>query len=153
LILVLSVVVAYTLNIGHRLFPRDATEDLPPRRTPFPVSTRRRHFVPALPGFLWAGPAFGCGSLVRRKPSQPCPSQLCPEPTFPRAMSGGPFGRHPHATSATRIHARAARGAEQSRKPLFGEPGGLRYPRAELAEAKTSRWRASRLSTKFWINY
>ena len=35
--------------------------------------------------------------------------------------------------------ARAARGAKQSRKPLFGEPGGLRSSRAELAKAKTSR--------------
>ncbi len=42
----------HTCNIGHRLFPRDATEDLPSRRTPFPVSTRR-HLVPAFssPGF------------------------------------------------------------------------------------------------------
>src|SRR6516165_9149443 len=55
----------------------------------------------------------------------------------------------PHAKSATRIHARAARGAEQSRKLLVGEPGGLRYPRAELVKTRTSRSRASRLSTKF----
>ena len=72
--------VAYTLNIGHRLFPRDATEDLPPRRTPFPVSTRRRHFVPALPGFLWAGPAFGCGSLALSQTFA-----TLPQPTLPRA--------------------------------------------------------------------
>jgi len=45
LILVLSVAVAYTLNIGHRLFARDAMEDLPSRQVLFPVSARR-HFVP-----------------------------------------------------------------------------------------------------------
>ena len=46
---------------------------------------------------------------------------------------------HPLTQPGNTIHARAARGAEQSRKPLFGEPGGLRYPRAELAKAKTVR--------------
>jgi hypothetical protein len=55
---------AYSFNIGRRLFPRDATENLPSRRTPFPVFTRR-HIVPVLsaPGFPLAGPAFGCGCL------------------------------------------------------------------------------------------
>jgi len=79
LILVLSVAVAYTLNIGHRLFPRDATEDLPSRQVLFPVSTRR-HFVPdfSSPGFPLAGPAFGlrqcCASLPFQPLPQPCPA-------------------------------------------------------------------------------
>src|SRR5262249_13667315 len=60
-------------------------------------------------------------------------------------LAGHPLTRR----SATRIHARAAGGAEQSRKPLFGEPGGLRSPRAELDKTRTSRSRTSRLSTKF----
>jgi len=38
-------------------------------------------------------------------------------------------------------------------KLLFGEPGGLRYARAELWKARPSRSRASRLSTRIWINY
>jgi len=44
LILVLSVSVAYTVNIGHQLFPRDATEDLPscPTRFPFPPDAPHR---------------------------------------------------------------------------------------------------------------
>jgi hypothetical protein len=46
---------------------------------------------------------------------------------------------NPLTSIGNSIHARAGRGAEQSRKPLFGEPGGLRYPRAELAKAKTVR--------------
>ena len=88
-------------------------EDLPSRQIPFPVSTRR-HFVPAFsfPGFPLTG--SGVRAVVCRNLSQPCPSPVRHRPT------------PPHAKSATRIHARAAHGAKQSRKPLFGEPGGLR---------------------------
>jgi len=44
---------------------------------------------------------------------------------------------------------RAVGGTGQSRKPLFGESGGLLYPRAELDQARPRSSRPSRLSTKF----
>jgi hypothetical protein len=78
---VLLLAVAYTLNIGHRRFPRDATEDLPSRRTPLPVSTRR-HTAPVVssPGLSpgWSGVRLR--QLVCRKLSQPCPSRFFASP-------------------------------------------------------------------------
>src|SRR5262249_42923176 len=49
---------AYWLNIGHRLFPRDAMEDLPPRLNPFSPFPPDATFLPAqAPGFPLIGPA------------------------------------------------------------------------------------------------
>jgi len=116
---------AYSFNIGHRLFPRDATSSIAPNPASFFHPTPHR---PGLcsPGCPLAGPAFGYGDR-----------------NLPSSLSGGPMSSTPPDNPLTSIgnsiHARAGRGAEQSRKPLFGEPGGLRYPRAELAKAKTSR--------------
>src|SRR6516164_5295780 len=91
----LSVAVAYTLNIGHRRFARDAMEDLPPRQVLFPVSTRR-HFVPVFlfRDFPWLVRLSGRGSVVCRS---------SPQPAFAPTLSGGPFGRH-RWTSPTRQH-------------------------------------------------
>jgi hypothetical protein len=134
---VLSVAVAYWLNIGHRLFPRDATEDLPSRRTRFlfpPDATSSRLCYSGI-SLGWSGFRVAVALSVQH-------FATLPQPILPESLSAGRFvdtAGHPLTQPATRIHARAARGAEQSRKPLFGEPGGLRYPRAELSKAKTVR--------------
>ena len=63
---------AYSFNIGHRLFPRDATEDLPSRRAPLPFSTRR-HIVPVSLYRDVPGPVrFLVASIATR--SRPCPA-------------------------------------------------------------------------------
>ena len=67
---------AYTFNIGHRLLARDATEDLPPRRTRFlfsPDATSSRLFLRR--DVPLAGPAFGCGNVCP-KLAQPGPSPV-----------------------------------------------------------------------------
>jgi hypothetical protein len=108
---------AYIFNIGHRLFPRDATEDLPSRRTPLPVFTRR-HIVPALsaPGFPLAGSAIDCSSL-----SVASFRNLAP------ALFGGPFGRRrrtpPHA---------------------IGQHASTRAPHAARSSPANPFWRARR---------
>src|SRR5690348_4973111 len=104
---------AYIFNIGRRLLPRDATEDLPSRRTPFPVFTRR-HIVPVLfaPGFPLAGPAFGCGRL-----------SLASYRNLAPALSGGPFGRPrrtpPHAIGNTLPRARRTRRGAVPQTPFW----------------------------------
>src|SRR5215469_6656150 len=99
LILVSLVSMAYWLNIGHRLFPRDAMEDLPPRPNSFSLFPPDATFLPAEP------PGF---SPVTGSRSQPV---LLARRAIADA-AGHPLTRQ----SATRIHARARRGAEQSRK-------------------------------------
>jgi len=140
LILVLSVAVAYTVNIGHRLFARDATEDLPSRQVLFPVSTRR-HFVPALsfrdfPGWSGFGLRQCCLSQPFRNltPANLCTGQSSHWPIFALALSGGPFGRHAgHPLTQNRQHPsthapHAARGSPAN--PFLESPAdsGTRAP-------------------------
>jgi hypothetical protein len=56
---------ACRLNIGHRLFPRDAMEDLPLRLNPFSLFPPDATFLPAQPPeFPLIGPARGATCIA-----------------------------------------------------------------------------------------
>src|SRR5262249_60477579 len=89
---------AYWLNIGHRLFPRDAMEDLPPRLNPFSPFPPDATFLPAQPpGFPLIGPARAAQLILPPGLALPGGSSLTPPDT-------------PHATIGNTHPARAARG-------------------------------------------
>lgn len=91
---------AYIFNIGRRLFPRDATEDLPSRRTPFPFSpdaTSSRLYL--LRDFPW---------LVRRSVAAACLSQAfatLPQPTLSKLVRRAVWPTPPDNPSRNRQHA------------------------------------------------
>jgi len=117
LILVLSVAVAYRLNIGHRLFPRDATEDLPSRRTRF---LTRRHLVPVLlfRDFPWLVRLSGCGSVVCATFRNLAPANLARVPVR-RAVSSTPPDTPPHATGNTHPRTRRTRRGAVPQTPFW----------------------------------
>src|SRR5579862_5888641 len=81
-------------------------------------------------------------------PHRPNPCRLSPTPqlVLTRPVTRVLVRHVPVPPEAKRLMPRAGvqRGARP--KPLFGEPGGLRYPRAELSKARPSRPRTSRVS-------
>jgi len=86
--------VAYTINIGRRLFSRDATKVFPPRPTRFPVSTRR-HIVPA-----WCRD-FPLAGLAARPWSQPAVRRA----THRRDAAGHPLTQNRQHASTHAPHA------------------------------------------------